>query len=118
MINNYKDKMPNGFPIKLLNVAKSLNHLGILDIAWDWESAIMVVEFLSDCNYAVLGGDVYRLNNDSLESTYDSWYLNKDMSKSREQFVEETKSKAISYINQYHEINGDDFYYSVVFEKM
>lgn len=118
MIDNYKYKLPNDFPTTFLNSAKSLKQLGILDIAWNWENAIMVIEYLSDHNYAILGGDVYRLNSGSLESTYDSWYQNKDITKSREQFVEVAKRKAISYINQYHESNGDDFYYSVVFEKI
>jgi len=118
MIDNYKYKLPNDFPAKLLDSAKSLKQLGILDVAWNWENAIMVIEFLSEYNYAILGGDVYRLNSGNLESTYDSWYQNKDMTKPRGQFIDETKSKAISYINQYHESNGDDFYYSVVFEKM
>jgi len=109
---------PNAFPGELLNKAKTLEHFGIAEMAWDWQNAIAVVEFLCEYNYAVLGGDVYRLINGDLESTYDSWYINKDVAKSREQFIGETKDRAISYINQYHERNGDDCYYSVVFEKM
>jgi len=111
---SYKWSLPNTLPKKLINSAKSLEHLGIVELAWDCQNAVMVVEFLCEYNYAILGGDVYRLINGGLESTYDSWYLNKDVTKSREQFVEESKNKAIAYISQYHARNGDDFYYSLV----
>lgn len=115
---SYKSELPNKFPEELFDLAKSLEHLGISEMAWDWQNAIKVVEFLCTCNYAVLGGDVYRLINGNLESTYDSWYINKDEIKSREEFVEEVRNRAISYISQYHDGNGEDYYYSVVFDKI
>ena len=102
-------------PKELIDSAKSLKHIGISEIAWDWQNVIKAVEFLYQCNYAVLGGDVY---NSNLESTYDSWYINKDEAKSRDEFIRQARDKAISYINQYHDTNGNGFYYSIVFDKI
>lgn len=118
MENNCKKKIPLDFPTILLSSGKSLECLGISEMAWDWKNAIKVIEFLCAFNYAILGGDVYRVADDKFEVTYDSWYINKNVQQSREIFIEETKNKAISYIKQYHERNGENFYYSIVFEKM
>lgn len=102
-------------PRELIASAKSLEHIGISEMAWDWQNAIKAVEFLCQCKYAVLGGDVY---NGNLESTYDSWYINKDDAKSSDEFIKQARDKAISYIKQYHDINGNEFYYSIVFDKI
>ncbi len=107
----YKAELPKD----LIDSAKSLEHIGVLEMAWDWENAIKAIEFLYQCNYAIFGGDVYKGN---LEATYDSWYINKDEAKSRHEFIKQAKDKAISYINQYHDTNGDDFYYAIVFDKI
>ncbi len=103
------------FPRELINSAKSLKHLGILEIAWDWQNAIKAIEYLSKYNYVVLGGDVYNKN---LEPTYDSWYINKNEIKSKEEFIIQAKKKAISYIIQYHDKNGDEYFYSIVYERI
>lgn len=115
---NYESRLPKTFPDMLLDSAKSLDGIGVLELAWDWKNAIRVVEFLWEHNYAILGGDVYQLSDGKFHSTYDNWYVNKNIKKSKKEFLEETKSKAISYISKYSEMNGDGFYYSIVFEKM
>ena len=114
----FKSGLPNNFPRELITPAKSLEHLGILEMAWDWQNAIKVVEFFCKYGYAVLGGDVYKLINGKLRSTYDSWYTNKDENKSKAEFIEETRNRAIYYINKYRNDNGEDFYYSVVYDKI
>ncbi|WP_045574929.1 Imm40 family immunity protein [Desulfosporosinus sp. I2] len=114
---SYKSCLPSDFPEELSKNAKSLEHLGISEIAWDWQNAIRIVGFLCECNCAVLGGDVYKMTNYELNSTYDSWYINKDETKTWSEYVAESKDKAVSYLNQYHDRNGDEFYYSVVFKE-
>lgn len=110
-LNMNKEDLPK----ELSDSAKSLEHIGISEMAWDWQNAIKAVEFLYQCNYVVLGGDVY---NGHLESTYDSWYINKDEAKSREEFIRQARDRAVSYISQYHDTNGDEYYYSIVFDKI
>lgn len=102
----------------MINSAKSLEHLGISEMAWDYQNAIKAVEFFCKYGYAVLGGDVYRIINGELHSTYDSWYVNKDETKLKGEFIEETRNRAIYYINQYYNANGENFYYSVVYDKI
>jgi len=108
---DYKANLPE----ELTNLAKPLNHLGISEIAWDGENAIKVVEFLNKNNYAIIGGDVYKIVDGNLDSTYDSWYFNRNEAKSNQEFLQESMERAITYINQYHEGNGKDYYYSIVF---
>lgn len=114
-INNDKVILPSYFPKELFNTANSLKHLGISDVAWDWQNAIKVIMLIYKSNHAVLGGDIYRMTNAGLTSTYDSWYFNQANAKSWHEYVAESKDKAISYIKKYHNINGEDFYYSVIF---
>lgn len=105
------------FPNDLIISAKSLEHLGLSELAWSWEEAIRTVEFLCKNNYSILGGDVYLMAEGSLDSTYDSWYFNRNEAKSNQQLIKESSERAIKYINEYHEMNGDDYYYSLVFEQ-
>lgn len=118
MKNNCATNFPSNFPELLINSGKSLEHLGILEIAWNWKNAIRVVEFLCMQKYVILGGDVYEFKDDNLHTTYDSWYINKDRKQNEQEFIEETKKKSISYINQYYKQKGENFYYSIVFDKM
>ena len=56
----------------------------------------------------------YKNTIDKLESNFDSWYYNtctKDL-------VTESCNKAINYINEYHNKNGNGFYYSLVIKKI
>lgn len=113
---SYKESLPRDFPGDLFKSAHSLEHLGIVELAWKWLDAIKVVEFLCEKNCAVLGGDVYSSVDGELTSTYDSWYINMDKSKSWQEFVTESKNKAISYIESYRYRNDEHFYYSIIFE--
>lgn len=47
----YKVELPKD----LIDSAKSLEHIGVSEMAWDWENAIRAIEFLYQCNYAILG---------------------------------------------------------------
>lgn len=102
-------------PEDLICLAKPLKHLGISEMAWDWENAIKVIKFLNNNNYAILGGDVYKQVGGDLDSTYDSWYFNREEVKSNQEFLQESMKRAITYISQYYEGNGKDYYYSIVF---
>ena len=110
----YKENLPE----ELINLAKPLEHLGISELAWNWEIAIKVIEFLNKSNYAILGGDVYKMVDGKLDSTYDSWYFNKNETKSNQELLQQSSNRAIIYINQYHYRNSAEYYYSVVFSKV
>ena len=107
---NYKAELPE----ELMISAKSLEHLGISEMAWDRENAIKVIEFLYSNNYAILGGDVYKEEDGDLNATYDSWYFNRSEAKSAQDFLQESSKRAIMYINRYHARNGEGYYYSII----
>lgn len=54
--------------------AISLKELGISEYAWKFDDFIQVIDILKKNEIVVLGGDVYRLEGDSIISTCDSWY--------------------------------------------
>lgn len=62
--------------------------------------------------YTILGGDVYAYSGKKIDTTYDSWYLNKSVS---ENVVQESRKKAFEYIAEYNKNNGENYLYSVVF---
>ncbi|AQM59813.1 Imm40 family immunity protein [Clostridium baratii] len=112
---HYRINLPDNFPKELIDMSKSLKNIGVLELAWNKENSIKVIDFLNKNNYLILGGDVYKTIDGELNSTYDSWYFNKDKSKSSQELLHESRNRAIEYINKYHEMNGQDYYYSIVF---
>lgn len=103
------------FSQELLKTGYNLTAIGISEIAWKCEDALNAINFLADRGYAILGGDVYMLNNGDIEPTCDSWYINKSANKC---FIDQSRKAAIEYITQYTSKNGDGFVYSIVFEKI
>ncbi|WP_251862280.1 Imm40 family immunity protein [Clostridium sp. Marseille-Q2269] len=112
-MTDYYIRFLNDFPRELIEVGYSLKIIGINEIAWKEKDAMKVVDFLISKGYAILGGDVYSINGDGFESTYDSWYINKSTNQS---FLEESRKKAFEYISEYAERNGGNYLYSIVSE--
>lgn len=115
---NYIANLPDNFPKELIDLAKTLEHLKISELAWDFENAIKVIDFLNQNNCAILGGDVYKIVDENLDSTYDSWYFNRNEAKSNQDFLHGSMIRAITYISKYHENNGNEYYYSIIFSKL
>jgi hypothetical protein len=112
---SYKN-IVNEIPIDLLKNSISLEELGIYELAWKRESAIKVIDNLFNNEYLILGGDVYSIKQE-VNLTYDNWFIvheGQDMDK----FATYTKQKAVKYINDYYNLNGDEFCYSIVSYKI
>ncbi len=103
-------------PENFLTNSYSLDNLHINNVAWAYKDTLDVVEYLAEHNYVILGGDVYRFNGNSLESTYDSWYI-QDTDLADKNAVLIAKKKSTEYITMYHNRNGSEFAYSLVLEK-
>jgi len=103
-------------PDKFVKSAISLNSLGVCGLAWEYSDFINVVEYLVKHNYLILGGDVYSYNNGKVNSTYDSWYIEKDAVILNSELLQQSKIKAISYVDLYNKKNGDNYCYSIVIE--
>ena len=96
-----------------MSVGKSLDDMGMSEIAWKSQDALKVIDFLAKKGNTILGGDVYTYSENEIESTYDSWYSNKSIS---ENVVQESRDKAFEYITEYNKNNGDNYLYSIIFE--
>lgn len=99
-------------PQEILSTGINLEPIGIKEIAWKYEDALVVIDYIFRKGYPILGGDVYAYCEDSVETTYDSWYMNKTDSKD---FVLESKNKAIEYIRNYSNFNGANYIFSITY---
>ncbi len=77
------------------------------EIAWSLEDAILVLDFLSNKDIIVLGGDI--LTN-KMKYNYDSWYYNPDINYSLTTNAEFSIKSAKKYLSNYMNINGQDFF--------
>lgn len=102
-------------PEQFIASSYSLQHLGINNSAWNYHDVISVIDYLAEHGYIILGGDVYLIKGDTIESTYDSWYINKT-SLSHTDLVRIAQGKSVDYINNYHIRNADQYLYSLIVE--
>jgi len=107
------ESLPEHFPEELLETAYSLEVLHIRGVAWNYEDAIKAIHAFVDAQYAILGGDVYRKEHETLVPTFDSWYLNQQ-TLTWEEYVDESRKAALSYIEMYYRRNGEMYYYAPV----
>jgi hypothetical protein len=84
------------------------------EIALKKNDAVKAIELLKGSDVAVLGGDVYELENDGyFRPTYDNWYCNKcDYPSSV--FAEKSQEKAMAFLKNYNETNLNVRYVLVV----
>ena len=96
---------------ELLKKGISLLSLGINEYAWNKDNIKDIFEELSKRKIGILGGDVYKIENETIKMTFDSWYMNKDSS---EEFYQKSKLRALSYIEDYEKNNCGEFIYTIV----
>lgn len=105
-------------PKELLKSAHSLSSVGVIGFAWKHEDFARVVKFLIKHDYFILGGDVYSLSDGEISSTYDSWYIQKDVATTKKELLEQSRLKTLSYVDMYHRRNGSKYCYSIVFAQV
>lgn len=98
---------------ELLKKGISLLSLGINEYAWDKDNIKDIFEELSKRKIGILGGDVYKIENETIKMTFDSWYMNKDSS---EEFYQKSKLRALSYIEDYEKIIVVSLYIPLLFK--
>ncbi len=99
-------------PKDIIEAGISLEELGIYEMAWKIDEIKKIIELLRKEKVPVLGGDVYKIVDDKIESTYDSWFLNNN---GQFDFIEKSLDKSISYIEEYELINYGKNIYVLVF---
>ncbi len=108
-----RNLLPRFFPDELLQTGYSLEKYGCAEVAWWYEDALQVTHLFAEHNYAILGGDVWTKARGQFVSIGDNWYLNQDELE-WERYVLESKMKTLSYIENYHQRNGPEYYYVLV----
>ena len=102
-------------PEDLISKGINLESLGILEFGWKKTDALKVIEFVSENGHVILGGDVYKYENNVIDSTYDSWYTDDLASNNYKYYIEESKKMSYEYICEYAKNNGDCYIYSIIF---
>lgn len=92
----------------------SLSPLGIETYAYSKDQALQIISELRDSCIAILGGDVYCLNNGIIMDSYDNWYCNLEPRESPEHFVERSYFIAKKYIENYQENGSGKPLFSIV----
>lgn len=91
----------------VLSVGRTLESAGVRNLAFERDAALASLEQLSATGVAALGGDVYSVIGINVESTYDSWYCNRDSGEAQADFVERSVAKAMRYIASYQVTAGN-----------
>lgn len=126
MHRQYNTDFPDDFPRTLSDAAHSLLDLRIEAYVWKYEDVKKVINFLIDEQYIILGGDVYTKVAGNLTLTYDNWYLkdpdprplHEHIKADKERVLEMSREQSLSYVENYWKRNGDNYYYSVVFDRV
>lgn len=82
------------------------------DAAWHYEEVKRVIRYLTEQNYAILGGEVYGEKDGESIFRGDNWYLNrKPLTTPWQEYVKQSSEKAHAYIDFFYERNGEGYYY-------
>lgn len=84
-----------------------LENLYLNDISWDYKDILDVIASVKKHQLLILGGDVYQFREGDISWAYDVWSYQGDDWRASVQ-------KALNYINDYHEMNGNQYLYSLV----
>ena len=66
----------------------SLMDLGIEGYAFPYQEALKIVQTCKLLAIPILGGDVYSMNDSTIESTSDNWYYNRTSDESYYDYVD------------------------------
>lgn len=87
-------------------MGRPLEDVGVRNWALTQEDALAALTKFARIGIAVLGGDVYSVNNGVVESNYDNWYCNRNDDESDSAYVERSIAAARNYIENYRVPEG------------
>ena len=93
------------------NKGSSLAELGVASYAYTYQDMLAYIDWIESKKLVILGGDVYSRQGDMFDITYDSWYYSP---KNKDNDSLESISVAKDYISKYIDINGGNFYFTIV----
>lgn len=98
----------------ILKVGRSLEDVGVYNWALTKAEALMALDRLEAEGIAILGGDVYEMQIDSLQSNYDNWYCDREENESKLAFVSRSIAKAREYVTNYKSSRDAEYYFAIV----
>ncbi len=85
----------------ILKNAMPLEKFGVNELAWEKDAAKKLIALLIDSDIGILGGDVYKLRQSTLEPLCDNWACEPQNDETREEYFLRSKKKALDYIEHY-----------------
>ncbi len=79
----------------------SLKNLGIEGYAFPYQEALKIVQICKLLVIPILGGDVYSMNNSTIENSDDNWYYDRTPNESFYDYVQNSCNKSESYIRTF-----------------
>ena len=71
----------------------SLKNLGIEGYAFPYQEALKIVQICKFLVIPILGGDVYSMNNSTIENSGDNWYYNRTPDESYYDYMQNSCNK-------------------------
>ena len=78
-----------------------LKNLGVEGYAFPYQEALQIVQICKLLEIPILGGDVYSMNNSTIESSDDNWYYDRAPHESYYDYVQNSCNKSESYIRNF-----------------
>ena len=95
----------------------SLKNLGIEGYAFPYQEALKIVQICKFLVIPILGGDVYSMNNSTIENSDDNWYYDRTPNESFYDYVQNSCNKPESYIRIFKNHSCDRPLFSFVLEQ-
>jgi hypothetical protein len=77
----------------------SLEREGVKEVAWDKQTAHLVVRKLANLGYAILGGDVWKKDEHGRwRPAHDNWYLEPHRGEAAGSYIGRSLTRADAYI--------------------
>lgn len=100
---------------KITKKSLSLEKFGLNDLAWNKEEAQNLIRAIMEDRIGILGGDVYRLDENHLEPLYDNWSCEQINKESKEEYFKRSKVESLNFIEKYLVKDGDNVLFSITF---
>lgn len=94
----------------------SLKNLGIEGYAFPYQEALKIVQICKLLVIPILGGDVYSMNNSTIENSDDNWYYDRTPNESYYNYAQNSCNKSESYIKSFKDYSFDRSLFSFVIE--
>ena len=84
----------------LASQAKSLESLGLQEVAWTKQDALRLIQCLDEQKIAILGGDVYnRTLSGRLTPAYENWFCERCEGEALRDYAERSQRKANIFLS-------------------